>query len=143
MRSLECLPRPDQDAEHTCQRHAIHFDEARAFTERLDDWFAASGTVLMQPAVNAPFFFETRFEGKRHPHYGRFLRLDPERVAQLTWVNAATKGAETVVAVDLASAAKLTLLRLTHAGFPDEESKRRHEQAWPRVLSELDERMAR
>ncbi len=115
----------------------------RAWTEQFDQWFAEPGTVLMKGEVDVPFFFETHFEDQRHPHYGRFLKLDPDELVELTWLtgNPGTLGAETVITLELSPQNGGTSVKLTHAGFTDEKIRDGHADAWPQALANLDERM--
>lgn len=114
-----------------------------AFTTEWERWFAEPGTATVEPAAGRPFFFETRHETARHPHHGRFLRLDPDKLVELTWLTGAkgTGGAETVLTVELTPAGGGTKIRLTHAGFYDAAAAHQHELAWRGpVLDELGRR---
>jgi uncharacterized protein YndB with AHSA1/START domain len=121
----------------------------QAWTQHLDQWFAAPGSVVMRAEVNTPFFFETEYKPRshtavrRHPHYGRFLQLVPDQLVQMTWVTGAggTDGMETIVTIELVAHGDNTNLRLTHAGFGDEAARNAHEHAWPMVLEHLEQQL--
>jgi uncharacterized protein YndB with AHSA1/START domain len=114
----------------------------RAWTEQLDRWLAAPGTVLMTPEADTAFYFETHHDRERHPYYGRILRLEPDRRVELTWLSTGTRHAETVVTVEFIPDGNGTRLRLTQAGFPDQELRDAHEQGWPQALKALDQAFA-
>ena len=115
-----------------------------AWTEGWEHWFAAPGTVLMRAEVYAPFFLLVEHGGRRFPHYGRFLRLERDRLVKLTWLTGqgGTDGAETVVTVELEATGSGTRLTLSHKGFYTEAAARQHEEAWPMVLAQMDARIS-
>jgi uncharacterized protein YndB with AHSA1/START domain len=115
-----------------------------AWTEAFDTWFASPGAIRMVPVEGEPYWFDVVHEGNRHPHYGRFLVLEAGRLIEQTWVTGqgGTEGAETVVRIELAPNDEGTILRLSHGGFANEESAKRHADSWPQVLAHLDEVLA-
>ena len=116
----------------------------QAWTAGWATWFAEPDSIHMQPIVGAPFHFDVvqRFEDNtpvtRHPHYGRFLQLDPNSVVALTWVTNSTGGAETTLTVAFTPDADGTIMTLTHAGFMTEAARDQHAAAWPMVLAQQE-----
>jgi len=117
----------------------------RAFTDRLDEWFGATGSLVITPEVGGLYNFETEMDGQRHPHYGRFLELVPGKRVSMTWLtgNPGTLGAETVVTVDLTEQQDGTQVRISQSGFYDEASRDGHEEAWPLVLEHLEKTLGK
>ena len=108
-------------------------------SKQIERWFAAPGTALMKPDLDIPYFFETHFESQRHPHHGRFLRLEPNGLVEMTWLTAmGTQGVETVLTIEFIPAGSGTQLLLTHSGCTEDEARKGHEDAWPVALEHLD-----
>src|SRR2546423_205700 len=92
----------------------------RAWTdpEQYKKWFLAR-RIIMHQGVDGLFWFQTEFEGRIWPHYGRFLRLEEARLVEMTWMSEATAGLESLVRVELKPAGKGTEITLTHSNLPD------------------------
>lgn len=96
----------------------------------------------MQAKSGQPFFFYNRVAWGRHPHYGRFLTLETDRLIEMTWLTGdgraeGTQGAETILRISLEPVEGGTCVRLEHSGFPDEKSREAHAGNWPLALDEL------
>lgn len=115
----------------------------QAWTSRFDLWFAQPGDLYMTPEVDKPYFFYNKTEWGRHPHYGRFLELEENRVVEMTWLTGngepvGTEGAETVIRVELTPKENGTLMHFTHSGFVSQESCDGHAANWPEAFSGLE-----
>lgn len=118
----------------------------RAWAGGFTHWFAEPGTQRGVVAVGEPFFFEVVPRDAsgtvmgRHPHYGRYLALEPDTRVQITWFTRGT-GVETIVTVALAPDGDGTTVTLTHEGFATEESRDNHASAWAHVLAAQEQRL--
>ena len=103
-----------------------------------------SGNGAHGSGEGRPFFFQTEFRAERHSHYGRFLRLVPNKLVEITWMTGkgGTEGAETVLTVEFIPEKDGTRVKLAHRGFPHEQARTQHEAAWPKVLEQQENKLA-
>jgi uncharacterized protein YndB with AHSA1/START domain len=104
-------------------------------------WFGAE-RVILNPAVDGLFYLALTHEGRLWAHYGRFLQLDRPHRIEHTWMSEATQGAESIVTITLEPRGDQTNVTLHHAGVPDDEMGRRHQEGWSFLLSALAEALA-
>ncbi len=113
-------------------------DVFRAWTdpERMQRWFGTKKQIV-NPKVDGLFYLAMEHQGRIWPHYGRYLRLEKPRVIEFTWMSEGTEGRETVVTIELVARDGGTQLTLNHAGVPDTELGRGHQQGWTSIVAEL------
>ena len=119
-------------------------DIYRSFTTGWEAWFALPDTLLANPMPQGQLFFVVEHENRKHPHYGRFLVLEPDRRAEMTWLTGVggTQGAETVLSIELNPTENGCELILEHRGFYDQRGADLHGTSWERILADLDRRLA-
>jgi uncharacterized protein YndB with AHSA1/START domain len=119
--------------------------------EAFDGWLDATcpGTVwnvavelILEPKVDALYYWLSLHDGERKPHYGRFIVVDRPRKLQYTWMSPHTRGLESLVTVTFARKGGDTLLTLRHENLPDEEHGRGHEPGWGQLLTRFAERFS-
>ena len=104
-------------------------------------WYG-SPKVIIDVKVDGLFFTAVEHENKSFAHYGRFTKLDAGTCCEHTWVSPATKGLESIVTTTFEAKDGGTLVRLRHAGVPDDEEGRMHAEGWAWVLGALSDVMA-
>jgi len=102
-------------------------------------WHGAE-RVILNLVVDGLFYFAVKHEGRRWPHYGRFVRIERPHRVEYTWVSEATKGVESVVEVTFEPRGDQCEVTLCHSGVPDDEMGHKHQEGWTWVLSMLAER---
>ena len=105
--------------------------------------WVGDGARRLDPVVGGLFFWSDKNwtdgqnGGGDWPHYGRFLRIEPCRVVEFTWVSEFTHGLDSVVTVTFAKVQGGTEVTLRHAGLPDDQVGRDHQDAWRRILAHV------
>ena len=111
-------------------------DVFRAWTdpERMQRWFGTTKQIV-NPKVDGLYYLAMEHQGRTWPHYGRYLRLEKPRVIEFTWMSEGTQGRESVVTIELVARDGGTQLTLNHAGVPDTELGRGHQQGWTEIVA--------
>jgi len=104
-------------------------------------WHGAE-RVIFNPVVDGLYYLAIKHEGRVWPHYRRFTKLERPSLVEFTWMSEGTKGAESVVTVTLQPRGDQTAVTLRHAGVPDDELGRQHEEGWTWILNALADALA-
>jgi uncharacterized protein YndB with AHSA1/START domain len=82
--------------------------------------------------------------GQRYREHGVFLELDPPHrvVYSMTFTSPDGRSFETTTTVELVERDGKTELTLLDAGYPDVETRRRHERGWPGFLDKVADVLA-
>jgi uncharacterized protein YndB with AHSA1/START domain len=116
----------------------------RAWTDpaELTHWLVEGGRcVISAVEPDGLYYLSMLYEGRHYPHYGRYLRTEPGKVLQFTWVSEGTRGHESEVTIKLAPEKGGTRLELVHSNLADEKSGESHEQGWKELLELLGKRI--
>lgn len=97
--------------------------------------------LIFKPNVDGLFYclMHKNDTGEGIPHFGRFKIVERPNRIQHTWMSPYTRGLESVVTVTLQKKGEDTLFTLHHAGLPDDEFGRMHEQGWGSYATSLAE----
>ncbi|HVK75357.1 MAG TPA: SRPBCC domain-containing protein [Kofleriaceae bacterium] len=93
--------------------------------------------VILDAKVDGLFYHRVTAGGQTWIHYGRFIQLERGKLAEHTWVCEATKGRESVVTTTFEPHDGGTLVKLVHAGVPDDDEGRGQAMGWQWVLGAL------
>jgi uncharacterized protein YndB with AHSA1/START domain len=98
-------------------------------------------TLVFDPKVDSLFYMKMVHtqDGKKEetPHFGRFTIVDRPNKIQHTWMSPYTRGLESVVTVTLQKKGTDTVFSLNHAGLPDDEFGKLHEQGWNSYVASI------
>ena len=104
-------------------------------------WFGAA-RLIFNPVVDGLFYSLVNHEGKTHPHYGRFVKIDRPYRIEHTWMSEGTSGAESVVSINLEPRGDDTEFTIRHSGVPDDELGHQHKDGWGWILDMLAKGLA-
>jgi uncharacterized protein YndB with AHSA1/START domain len=99
--------------------------------------------TIFDGKVDGLFYHCVMAGGQTWVHYGRFTQLERGKLAEHTWVCEATKGRESIVTTTFESRDGGTLVKVVHAGVPDDEQGRAQEAGWKWILGALADTMAK
>jgi uncharacterized protein YndB with AHSA1/START domain len=95
---------------------------------------------IMNIVVDGLWFWEHKSDsGKRNPHYGRYLALEPNARIAMTWMSEGTHGLESKLEIKLTAKDGGTELVLEHTGLPDDDGGRAHVGGWNYFVNRLAE----